>query len=569
MVMSSLDVLQLPWVFSQSHPKTTSDVISDARVRGVELDPPTLRELYHRSDLSPIVEITSRRVRDDMEVSEVPAPSGTGQRQLQQALTEGRVRDPGLEPYRPRLRFDRGKTTDPHGWTNGLLYSQWQSLGLPEVRRRLVRARVHGPLKHRRVVLPALDEWSSQQVEQARRWVLILVALEARYMPTIDSEWLHLVNVEAEEWENYRAEYDPVASAEQLAVSGEEVRTYAEHLLLRARRLDPTGTWSKLILRAPRAAWKTLTGDVLIALDHRLAAEVLLLFYEDLAEREHAISLPQKSGMARGQLDARMSAGRSEPIDALLAQLGISPHPGVVLVVEGETEEILVPRVFDHLALRRSPDLVRILCMRGADKDLSLVAAVSVAPLLGGRRGDSYDMIRPPTRLMIAVDPDDNWNTDTKVAKQRRNIIREIEKVVTAQGASVDAEDLETLVEVRVWRDRCFEFAHFTDDELATAMMKIHPDRGGLGRAALLERIATIRGSGRDIKSAWDAEWRPKPTKPALAEALWPILKKKIDDARWSETIEMPAVAEVVYEAYLLAQQTRSGTYVIRAAPQE
>jgi hypothetical protein len=110
-VTNSLEVLRLPWVFSQSHPQTTSD----ARVRGVELDPPTLRELYHRSDLSLIVQITSRRVRDDIEVSEVPSPSGTGQRQLQQVLTEGRVRDPGLEPYRPRLRFDRCKTTDPHG----------------------------------------------------------------------------------------------------------------------------------------------------------------------------------------------------------------------------------------------------------------------------------------------------------------------------------------------------------------------------------------------------------------------------------------------------------------------
>lgn len=559
-------MLQLPWVFSQSHPQTTSDVIAEARKRGVDLDAPTLRELYHRGDFSPIVEITTCRVRDGLEMAGVPALRGSSQLRLQRALTDGRVRDPAVEPYRPRLRFNGRKVTDPPGWTNGLLYSQWQLLALPDLRRRLLKGSVHGPLKKRRVVLPELDQLSRPAAERHRRWALILIALEARYLPTIDPEWLHLVNVEVEQWENYRTFYDPAATAKLLGIDSEQVRTYAEQLLLRAHRLDPTGAWSKLIRRAPRAAWKTLSGDALIALDHRLAAEVLLLFYEDLAERAQAIPLPGKSGMAWRQLDDRISDGRSEPIDALLAQLGVSPHPGVVLVVEGETEEILVPRVFDHLGLRRTPDLVRILCMRGADKDLSLVAAVSVAPLLGERRGDSYDMIRPPTRLMIAVDPDDKWNTDAKVETQRRKIIREIEKVVAAQGASLAAEDLETLVEVRTWPHRCFEFAHFTDRELATAMMKVHRTRSGLGRSALVDRIATIRASGRDIKFVWDARWTPKPAKPALAEALWPILKKKIDDARWSETIEIPAVAEVVHEAYLLAQQSTPGIYVIRAA---
>jgi hypothetical protein len=93
-------------------------------------------------------------------------------------------------------------------------------------------------------------------------------------------------------------------------------------------------------------------------------------------------------------LNERISARHGE-LDALLVRLGMSPHPGVVLVVEGETEELLVPRVFDHYGLRRTPDLVRILCLRGADKQLALVAAATVAPLLGERHADGWDMIRP------------------------------------------------------------------------------------------------------------------------------------------------------------------------------
>jgi hypothetical protein len=480
----------------------------------------------------------------------------------------GRVRDPAVEPYRSRLRFDGRRPSDPRRWINGLIYSQWQLLAVPDLKQRVAKRRIVGSRKRRRPVLPELTSWGKPRADAFRRWALILTALETRYLPTIDPEWINLTNAEVDQWEEYRVDYDPPSVASLLGVTGDEVRAHAEHLLLRAHRLDPTGDWSQLIRRAPRRTWKSLMGDALAAMDHRLAAEVLLLFYEDLAVREQVAGLPDLPSTAWHPLHERISAGRSEHLDALLARLGVSPHPGVILVVEGETEELLVPRVFDQLERRRTPDLVRILCMRGADRDLALVAAAAAAPLLGQRRGDGYDMIRPPTRLVIAVDQDRKWDSEEKVTRERRKIIAEMERVVAAQGAQLSADDLETLIVVHRWPGKCFEYAHFTDDELATAIMKIHPDCGGLTPGALIARIAAIRARGSDIKDVWDAGWIPKPTKPQLAEALWPVLKANIDDARWSETKPIPMVAEVVHATYLLAQQSTYGSYVIRAADQ-
>jgi hypothetical protein len=40
--------------------------------------------------------------------------------------------------------------------------------------------------------------------------------------------------------------------------------------------------------------------------------------------------------------------------------------------------------------------------------------------------------------------------------------------------------DLDELVQIRPWRRAAFEFAHFGDDELAKALVTIHPDRRGL-----------------------------------------------------------------------------------------
>ena len=514
-----------------------------------------------------MAEITSRAVHPPVAIADAPAARGSLQFELRRAVAAGRIRDPAANSFRPRMRFDSRKLTDPPRWTNGLIYSQWQLLAVPDLRPRLVLRRNLGSYERRRVVLPPLDEWATPQADKVTRWALVLTALEARYMPTIDREWLQLTNVEVEEWHEYRALYDSAAVAESLDITPEETRACAEWLLHRAHSLDPTGDWSRLIRRAPRRAWKTLTGDALVALNHRLAAEVLLLFYEDLASRRKAAPLPDLPGMVWHPLHDRISAGRDEELDTLLAHLGVSPHPGVLVVVEGETEERMVQRVFDHLDLRRTPDLVRVLCMRGADRQLPLVAAAAVAPLLGERHGDSYDMIRPPTRLMITVDQDSNWDTAAKIARQRRNIIAEINKVVAAQGgASLSPNDLETLVVVHQWRGRCFEYAHFTDDELADAMVRIHPTCGGLNRSDLIARIAATRAGGGDIKKVWNSAWIPRPSKLDLADALWPTLQAKIDYGRFGESEEIPQVAEVVHDAYLLAQQSTYGTYVIRTA---
>jgi hypothetical protein len=205
--------------------------------------------------------------------------------------------------------------------------------------------------------------------------------------------------------------------------------------------------------------------------------------------------------------------------------------------------------------------------MRGADKKLALVAAATIAPLVGERHDDGYDLVRPPTRLLIAVDHDPKWATDEHVARQRGNIIEAVEKVLAAQGVTLSLEELELLVLVRQWPGRCFEYAHFTDEELADAMTEVYATCGSLTRTTLIECIAAVRAAGDDVKVVWDESWLPmKPKKPELADALWPALQRKIDATLRSETAEVPMIAQVVHEAYMLAQETSYGTFVIRAA---
>ena len=70
---------------------------------------------------------------------------------------------------------------------------------------------------------------------------------------------------------------------------------------MRAHRLDPVGDdWSQLMRRAPAKSRKYLKDAALIAMDDRIAAEILLRFYEDLALRGQAEPLPDLSGATSG-----------------------------------------------------------------------------------------------------------------------------------------------------------------------------------------------------------------------------------------------------------------------------
>jgi len=125
---------------------------------------------------------------------------------------------------------------------------------------------------------------------------------------------------------------------------------------------------------------------VLVHLITASPAEVLLQFYEDLVERGAAEPLPDLPWRLWHPLFDRISDRGGRDLDGELVHLGVSPHPGVVLVIEGETEDCLIPRIFDHLGLRRTPDLIHVLCLSGLRQATSARGRSHSRTIIGSRR---------------------------------------------------------------------------------------------------------------------------------------------------------------------------------------
>ena len=152
--------------------------------------------------------------------------------------------------------------------------------------------------------------------------------------------------------------------------------------------------------------------------------------------------------------------------------------------------------------------------------------------------------------------------------------------MLRAQGLTRPNEiELNELVEIRTWHASCYEFAHFTDDELADGIMAVHQTIDGWTRDELVATLGYWRTKKQDIKRVWTSgrwdehakkmtgKWAYEVSKVRLAEALWPVLEQKIVQFKASETAPVPPIVQVISDAYHLAQQWRYPSFVLTEAP--
>ena len=577
--VSSIAVVALPWVFTQHQPLSTSEFMRKSKDRGVRLDDLMLRQLYKQRVLIPFVAVTSGR-RTEPHTLDQPEPrsGGTWLTELRAARRDGRLMDLVAQPFLPRLQFTPPSSYVP-GWWNGLLYSEHQLAIVPRLPNYLGKARYSYRGKTMYPRLPEPDPFLRHWATWYHRIALMATALEARYLPVLEPDYIYLVNAEPSQYQEYRVAFDPVAMSERLRYPAEQVRKDAEELLLWAHHLDPLdGPWDQLLRRAPRDSWKNFKGDALSVMSIRQTAEILLRFYEDLVEHDAAPKLPEIPLMSWHPLTERLSL-RSQTLDQDLMEAGLSPHYGVVLALEGDTEDIHAPAVLELLGPSNASELVRIMALGGVDKDPVPVGALAATPLVTRKNDDGrfWWVMRPPTRFMVAADPEGKFYAPDKIAKTRTAILDKIRANLRVKGVKASDSELEELVDLRTWDESCYEFAHFSDSELADAIDKVHHTRNGWSREELVEALRYWRDQKKDIKEVWkrgkwDAQlkrpvdpWEYEVSKTKLAEVLWPVLRTKIEAAKTDPDAPLPQIAQVVLDALRTAQRWRHKSFVLTA----
>ncbi|HEY7952333.1 MAG TPA: hypothetical protein VID70_05045 [Solirubrobacteraceae bacterium] len=241
----------------------------------------------------------------------------------------------------------------------------------------------------------------------------------------------------------------------------EAIAATAETLLLRARSIDPMGQFYELVRQAHPSTWVGLRGDALLSMDYRVAAEILLRTLEDLGRGDLSARPLRKGGMYGSVLDERLQP-EPERLDEILASRGLSPRPAVLLVLEGETEMLLMPRVPAEVYGKPvPPTLIEPVDMKTIDRDLDLLVRHEAGPRLGDNlTSDVVPLARPPSRILVAVDPEKKYADRTGVRRQRDLLVRRLHEALPAGMRSAAAiRQLRHLVHVVTWGTAPWEFA--------------------------------------------------------------------------------------------------------------
>jgi hypothetical protein len=563
-------LLGLPLAFTQNALLTPEEFAKRAKDRGMDLRPEHLLELHRRRALVPLLRIVQRRPQSSTVVPVAgSAVNGYGQFRSPIALvvaaaSERLLVDPGNAPYRA---WDGGLPLPTHGHVHryaSVFYSPYQLLALRPANQ-LARTMSGNRAADGKVTM-SLEPLTPDEIEfldGGRQLAILLSALDMHYLPRI-----LLTAHQARVWEKEDPSFEVVPRIGMFGLTPETLAATAKALLGQASFIDPLGKFYEVVRQSHPSTWTDLRRDALLAMDYRIAAEVLLRALDDLGRGDLSMRPPRKGRMYQSTLDERLQA-EPEQLEETLASRGLSARPAVLLVLEGDTEMLLMPRVLDEVYGKPVPStLIEPVNMKTISRGLELLVRYEAGPKLGDNFNDDVIfLVRPQTRILVAVDPEDKYKGKDGPRKERKKLVRSLHESLPV-GARSDSSlrQLGSLVDVVTWGTVPWEFANFTNAELAAAIMKCTTIPTGV--------------TYRDLVNALEAErtlWKTNPNSPRspnvekicvswpvsakfrkmeLAEELWPVLQKKVRrDIASGKRLRVPA-ARVAVKAIRMAVES-------------
>jgi hypothetical protein len=561
-------LLDLPFTFAHLHALTTSEFIKEAKERGVAIDEEALEALHRRGLLVPFFRrrkqnrlIQGLVRRGDPDGEHLAAQSFSARWSLELARDQGRLYDAATEPVRSRAA--RTATAGRRDYlTSEYLYGHFQLLMLPTIQQGLPYLRDKHTSRPRLGVNRLWLDWALHRASAMRDIALVLTALEPLYYSRIIGT-LRLPSVEDfTRHDRWRAKVGLTSTMRWLGIRAVWLREGAAGLLMQADGIDPLGDWLEVVRRGSPERWRRLKGLARCAMDLRIGAELMLRYYDELAVAGKAKSIEPNRSRLRDEFHGRLAS--TDDKDRVLTDFGLSPHPRLILVVEGATERLIFPRLMEHLGVTTSREFIAIEDAEGVDTDLGPLIAYAIAPQIEPP-ADTIEPTyvqptRPLTRVLFAADPERSMQTAKQREARRRVWVERIERALPSElRTPAMLESVDRLVYVDTWSQSGlgFEFAHFGDREIAGAMDRIDQS---LRAPSLSRRVQLVRDC-RKRRGNLDELFRG--SKVDLADELWPLLQAKVDRAEALGRINRIPVVRVLDRAVRLAVELRGGNVVL------
>jgi hypothetical protein len=475
--VTPIDLLRLPMVFSQNDLLSPEEFINEAKARGRRLEEEHLHELHRIGALVPLYRVMNRPVGPEQ--PEVPSAvvarehggysMGGSNGLLFRAYGLGHVVDPATRPYRS---WAGGIPVRRHNYVQrypSVFYSPYQLLGLLQLEAATRRFRGAWNDDHSALKFTAeepLDAWSRGGFDRGRQLAILLHAIDSHFLPPLMRVAYH-----GTIWRQEDQSFSAENALEPFGIAPKTLAKLAGRLLSRGSDLDPLGPLYKLTRFAYPDTWKKFKGDARLAMDFRIAAEMLLRALDE-SGHEALTTGPKAPKQYHHDLDDRIPA-TSEGLDHALMEHDLSPNPSVLLVLEGRTEMLLMPKVLEEIYQSPiPPTLVETVLMDTVDRNLDLLVRHVIGLRFGDELGsDMVQLARTPSKIFVAVDPEHGYATPPDVAAKKKFMVDRLFEFLDSRYKTPAAyAEIETLVTIETWGTATWEFANFNDSELATAL---------------------------------------------------------------------------------------------------
>jgi len=538
----TLALLRDPFAFTQTRLLSPDAFTREAKERGVRLRRGELEVLHRRRVLQPFFVIHSRPVADPGLSPAPPDFLGSPVDGIRLAFAEGRLSDPALRRFAPWPRSSS---------RSSLWYSHHQLLLLRHIPRLQAHMQAHQEAGQLVSHLAPLDAHTKAMFARERALAFLIEALASKYRSRVvgslrfgglgtEQDLLRFINSD-----------EDVPGLQEIDLPSEVFVDQADRLLAEAHGFDPLGDWSEVVRIADQRRWGDLRFDALVAHEYRIAAEMFLRFVEDQARRGLADPIDAPLPGFFHPRQQRLRVDDRERAKTVM-RFGTSDRPSLVLAVEGDAEYEIVPRVLDMMGYDPLASRISVVNMKSVYSDVTFLARAVAVPRLNPA-GDRYaDLLSPLTSLMVVVDPEGPYESHEGAEAEKGKMVESVLRSLPAP-LRTDAmrNDLALILHIRRWSEE-FEFANWSNQELAIALQSISQHAGSIPLDDLTSHISKHRNSRDTLSSVW-TNWRPQtPSKVKLARALWPSLEDRI---RTSPTAEEIPIVEVIREAIKLMRE--------------
>ena len=366
---------------------------------------------------------------------------------------------------------------------------------------------------------------------QYRRAVALLCQhISNRYFPETQSDmrtiqirtghssdqWI-VVHAHDWDWHEEARRWDPRKTEKLYALTPAKLRHAYRGLAMDQARCDPIERWYQLTQFVSIHERRKLKGDALRAETMRHGAQMLRLLFRDL----YGEDLPHPNEVAGSirnhvpELEARRDVRRH--LELVANRFGVNPQPKLSLIVEGQSEEAAVTRIFESYY---GP--------HPGKYGIEIIPLGGVGAATGNKK---HDRFRAIIRL---IDYLHHHQTFAFLILDNENYADRLKK--NARGAKSIHGDREYVTRpeyIRIWK-KSFEFDNFSNTEIAAAFTEL---AGGVATFSTRE-VANARhdrNPGKALESLYERKTNYGLEKVRLAEILVdtmmsPTARRKIEN---------------------------------------